>query len=75
MDLARRYLSGRRGLVVISVVILAVAAAFNWSWLVALGVAPLLLTLAPCVAMCALGLCIGRIGGKSPVKRQPADHR
>jgi hypothetical protein len=64
-DLAHRYLSGRRGLVVISAVMLAGAAAFNWSWLVALGVAPLLLSLAPCVAMCALGFCMSRMGGKS----------
>ena len=27
--------------------------ALNWSWLVAAGVAPLLLTFLPCAAMCA----------------------
>ena len=34
------------------------AAAFNWSWLVAVGAAPLLLTLLPCAVMCGLGLCL-----------------
>jgi hypothetical protein len=63
--LARHYLGGRRGLIVLSVAVLAAAAFFNWSWLVAIGVAPLLLALAPCAAMCALGLCASRMGGKS----------
>jgi hypothetical protein len=30
------------------------------NWLVAVGIAPLLLTALPCVAMCALGLCMTR---------------
>jgi len=35
--------------------------AWQWSWLVAIGVAPLLISAAPCVAMCALGLCLHRM--------------
>jgi hypothetical protein len=35
--------------------------AWQWSWLVAIGAAPLLVTAAPCVAMCALGLCMHRM--------------
>lgn len=62
--LARHYLGGRRGLMVLSVAVLA-AAFFNWGWLVAIGVAPLLVALAPCAAMCALGLCMKGMGGKS----------
>jgi hypothetical protein len=38
-------------------VALIAGATLNWSWLVAVGVAPLLLAVLPCVAMCALGLC------------------
>jgi hypothetical protein len=45
--------------------VIAVAAAWQWSWLVAIGVAPLLLTVAPCAAMCGLGLCMHRMGGRS----------
>ncbi|GGG52463.1 hypothetical protein GCM10010964_44520 [Caldovatus sediminis] len=37
-------------------------AAGGWSWLVAAGVAPVLLGALPCLAMCALGLCMGRMG-------------
>jgi hypothetical protein len=41
------------------------AAAWQWSWLVAVGAAPLLLSAAPCAAMCGLGLCMRRMGGRS----------
>lgn len=64
----RHYFRGRRGLIVLAVIILAVAAFFNWSWLVAAGLAPLLLALAPCAAMCALGLCMNKTGGTSCAK-------
>ncbi len=30
---------------------------FNWAWLVAAGLAPILLATLPCLAMCALSLC------------------
>lgn len=39
--------------------------ALGWSWLTAVGAAPILLGLAPCVAMCALGLCMRGKGAKS----------
>ena len=32
--------------------------ALNWGWLTAIGVAPILLAVAPCAIMCALGLCM-----------------
>ncbi len=54
---ARYYLVNRWGLLAVGILILATGAAFNWSWLVAAGVAPVLLSLAPCAIMCALGLC------------------
>lgn len=44
--------------------VIAAAAAWQWSWLVAIGAARVLLSVAPCVAMCGLGLCI-RIGGRA----------
>ena len=43
--------------------------AFNWSWLVAAGLAPLLLSVLPCVAMCALGLGMSRMTGASCSKQ------
>ena len=36
----------------------------GWGWLTATGAAGVLLALAPCLAMCALGLCMG--GKKKP---------
>lgn len=32
--------------------------ALGWDWLTAVGVAPLIVSAAPCVLMCALGLCM-----------------
>ena len=63
--LARHYLGGRRGLMLLTGVVVVAGLALNWGWLVAVGVAPLLLALAPCAAMCALGLCMSKMGGKS----------
>lgn len=65
LDIARHYLGGRRGIIALGVVAVVAGLAFNWSWLVAAGVLPVLLTALPCVAMCALGLCMHRMGGRS----------
>jgi hypothetical protein len=49
-----------------------IGAALNWSWLVAVGVGPLLITVLPCVAMCALGLCMNRmVGGSCSTEANP----
>jgi hypothetical protein len=37
----------------------------NWSALVAAGIAPLLISALPCAVMCALGLCMSRMGKNS----------
>lgn len=62
---ARYYLGGRRGLLVLAALPLVAGVALNWSWLVAVGIAPILIGALPCLAMCALGLCMNRAGGKS----------
>jgi len=62
---ARYYLGGRRGLLILAAVALTAGAALNWGWLVAIGVAPVLLAVLPCVAMCALGLCMKKGAGGS----------
>ncbi len=39
----------------------------NWNWLTAAGLAPIILGILPCAAMCALGLCAHRFtGGADP---------
>lgn len=62
---ARYYLGGRRGLLALAAIALVSGLALNWSWLIAAGIAPFLLGVLPCVAMCALGLCMTKMGGKS----------
>ena len=54
----RYYLRGRRGLFAIGGVLVIAAVAFNWGWLAAIGIAPLILSLLPCAVMCALGMCM-----------------
>jgi hypothetical protein len=71
----RYYAGGRRGLLLLTAVALVAGAALNWSWLVAAGIAPLLLTLAPCAVMCALGLCMNRMGGRSCSSEQTSADR
>lgn len=65
--ITRRYLGSRAGLIAMAAVGLGAGAYFNWGWLVAAGLAPIILAAAPCAAMCAMGLCMG---GK---KRKPAE--
>ena len=54
----RRLPFGRRGLVLLAMALIGVGMATNWGWLTAVGAAPLILSLAPCAAMCGLGLCM-----------------
>ena len=61
----RYYLGSRRGLLVLAGLAIAMGLALNWSWLAAAGIAPILISVLPCLAMCALGLCMSRSGGKS----------
>lgn len=69
---ARRYLTGWRGAIVLAVVALAAGLALGWSWLIAAGIAPILISVLPCVAMCALGLCMNRRGGRSCSAEDPS---
>lgn len=52
----------------------------GWNSLVAAGLAPIVLALLPCAAMCALGLCASRLGQKNacssaqePAPKEPSD--
>ena len=62
LSATRYYLRNRFVILAIAAVAVGLALKFNWGWLVAAGIAPILLTFAPCAAMCALGLCMS--GGK-----------
>ncbi|SMH26155.1 hypothetical protein [Mesorhizobium australicum] len=60
----RYHLRGWRGPAVLAAVISVAGLAFGWGWLVAGGIAPLILAVLPCAAMCALSLCASRMAGK-----------
>jgi len=53
----RHWLSGRRGLIIGGIAVVAAGLALGWNWLTAVGIAPIILSLAPCAAMCAVGAC------------------
>lgn len=56
----------KQGTTVAVLVALALGAGllFGWDSLVALGVSGLVLSVLPCLAMCALGICASRMGKK-----------
>lgn len=62
---ARYYLGNRRVLLIVAIAALSGGVALNWSWLVAAGIAPILLTALPCLLMCGLGLCGSKLFGGS----------
>ena len=67
---ARYYLGGRRTLFVLATVLIVGGMVLNWGWLVAAGLAPIILALLPCAVMCALGLCMHKMtGGNKAGKR------
>ena len=63
--LLRHSLGDRKVEVLLAFAVVGLGLAFNWSWLVAAGIAPILVAFAPCAAMCVLGLCMNKMGGKS----------
>ena len=62
----RYYLRGRRGWIALGGIAVVAGLAFNWDWLVTAGIAPLLISVLPCVAMCAVGVCcMNKTAGQS----------
>lgn len=70
LSAARYYLLGPRGIVIMAVIAIVAGVAFNWSWLVAAGIAPILLAALPCAIMCGLGLCTRKLVGTSCAQEQ-----
>ena len=54
----RSWLRDRRVLAGTGVAVAGSGLALGWNWLTAIGVAPLIVSAAPCLLMCALGLCM-----------------
>jgi hypothetical protein len=68
-QIIRRYLSNRWVLLAIGGGAVTIAAFFNWGWLVAIGLAPIIIAFAPCAIMCGLGLCGMKMMGGSCEKQ------
>ena len=67
-------IGGRRGLIAATVLVIGLGLAFNWGWLVAVGLAPILIAVLPCVAMCGIGLCcMGKGAGGSRAGTKDTD--
>lgn len=67
------WLRGRRGIILGVVAVGGGGMALQWPWLVAIGVAPVLLSLLPCAVMCGLGLCMmGKKGQSGPSQASQA---
>ena len=72
-DYARYYLGNRWVLLALGGLVLIVGGALNWGWLVAAGIAPVLVAVAPCAIMCALGLCgMKMMGGSNAAEESSA---
>ena len=56
--LLRSWIGDRRVLAVAGLVVIGIGLALGWNWLAAVGIAPLIVAAAPCLIMCALGLCM-----------------
>jgi hypothetical protein len=54
----RSWILSPQGLAVTGIAATVVGLTLSWSWVVALGMAPLVLALGPCLLLCALGLCM-----------------
>ncbi len=71
---ARYYLGGRTGIALTAAAVLGAGAYFNWSWLVALGLAPIIFAALPCAVMGAFGLCMnGRSRASGGSETSPTD--
>jgi len=58
-------LTGRRRLLLLSGAVVGVGLIFNWDWFVAIGIAPMLIAVLPCLVMCGLGMCMSGAGRAS----------
>lgn len=64
MRVIRSIATSRPGLIAIAAAVISGGLALNWTSLVAIGAAPLILGILPCAAMCTIGLCMPMGGAK-----------
>lgn len=73
--LSRHWLSQRRVQLLLGALLLGLGGWFNWDWLVAAGLAPLILAIAPCAVMCLLGMCMHKGHGSSGCHDKGSDDK
>lgn len=64
-NLLRSLCRNRLALAVAGIAIAVAGTALGWDWLSAIGAAPIILSVAPCLVMCALGMCMMRMRNRS----------
>lgn len=65
-----QWIRNPRGRAAGGMVLAAAGLGLGWEWLAAVGALPALLSLLPCAAMCAVGLCMGK--GRESCSRKPS---
>ena len=73
LNYARHHLRGWRGLVALAAVAAVPAFWLGGPWLVATGAMSILVALAPCLVMCALGICVMKSCNKSGAETGATD--
>jgi hypothetical protein len=72
-DVVRSWLGNRYVLAVGGLALGGSGLALGWDWLTAIGLAPLIVSAAPCLLMCAFGLCMmGRGHQANSANPEPA---
>ena len=70
------WMRDRRVLAVAGLAVTGTGLGLGWDWLTAVGTAPLIVSAAPCLIMCALGFCMmrrGRQASSNPPAAGPAE--
>lgn len=69
-NLLQTWIRNPVALLILGSAIVIAGLASGWSWLTALGIAPIILSAAPCLVMCALGMCMMGKANKSGAPQQ-----
>src|SRR6266852_2060035 len=74
-DLIRSHFSGRWGLIISGTAIVVAGLALGWDWLTAIGLAPLILSVAPCAIRFALGFAVVSRDNAPGTKKNSVEQR
>lgn len=69
LERVRHLFTFRRALWLVATVVAGLGLTLRWNWLVAAGVAPILVSLLPCAVMCAFGFCAYKAASPAPARQ------